>query len=84
MSQDQLQQVNEMIRSGPDLGSLPVPELRVAFDGFGDFTPFDSSIEFELVDANGAVSYTHLDVYKRQNIHTWLPDYPILPRLRRH
>ena len=53
MSQDQLQQVNEMIRSGPDLGSLPVPELRVAFDGFGDFTPFDSSIEFELVDANG-------------------------------
>ena len=53
MSQDQLQQVNEMIRSGPDLGSLPVPELRVAFDGFGDFTPFDPSIKFELVDANG-------------------------------
>lgn len=53
MSQDQLQQVNEMIRSGPDLGSLPVPELRVAFDGFVEFTPFDPSIKFEVVDANG-------------------------------
>ena len=53
MSQEQLQQLNEMIRSGPDLGSLPVPELRVAFDGFADFTPFDPSIKFEVVDANG-------------------------------
>lgn len=53
MSQEQLKQVVEMIHSGPDLGSLPVDELRVAFDGFADFTPFDPSIEFEVVDANG-------------------------------
>lgn len=53
MSKEQLQQVLKMIQSGPNLGALPPPELRVAFDAFGDFTPVDSAIDFEVVDANG-------------------------------
>lgn len=53
MSQEQLQQVVEMIRSGPDLGALPPPELRVAFDAMGDITLPDPAIVYEAVDANG-------------------------------
>ncbi|KEO86880.1 hypothetical protein EH30_04410 [Erythrobacter sp. JL475] len=53
MSSDQLQQVIEMIQSGPDLGSLPPPELRVAFDAMGEITLPDPSIAFEAVNANG-------------------------------
>ena len=53
MSQEQLQNVVEIIRSGPDLGSLPLPELREAFDGFVEFTPVDPDVNFEVVNANG-------------------------------
>jgi len=53
MSSDQLQQVIEMIQSGPDLGSLPPLELRVAFDAMGEITLPDPSIAFDAVNANG-------------------------------
>lgn len=53
MSSEQLQQVIEMIQSGPDLGSLPPPELRVAFDAMGEITLPDPSIQFEAADAYG-------------------------------
>ena len=53
MSEGQLSQVVELIRSGPDLGSLAPPELRVVFDGWGDITPPDRSIVYEAVDAGG-------------------------------
>jgi len=53
MSQAQLAQVVEMIRSGPDLASLPPPELRVVFDAMGDVTPPDPSIVYDTVSADG-------------------------------
>lgn len=53
MSETQLAQVVELIKSGPDLSSLPPPELRVAFDAMGDITLPDRAIVYEAVDANG-------------------------------
>lgn len=53
MSSEQLQQLVEMIRSGPDLGALPQAELRAAFDAMGDITPPDPAITYENVYANG-------------------------------
>lgn len=53
MSDAQLAQVIEMIRSGPDLGSMPPPELRATFDEMGNITPPDPAIEFNAVDADG-------------------------------
>lgn len=52
MSKEQLVQVNEMIRAA-DLGVLPLPELRAAFDAQGDITPPDPSINYVSEVANG-------------------------------
>ena len=52
MSSEQLQKLVEMIHSGPELGALPLDELRVAFDDMGDITPPDPAITYEAVVAN--------------------------------
>ena len=35
--------------------------------------------EFDLTPYVKPVSYTHLDVYKRQTVRTWLPLSPSMP-----
>ena len=42
-------------------------DLRQLFDIVGERKTFDLSLDFSDEEYNGAVSYTHLDVYKRQD-----------------
>ena len=39
-------------------------------------------VSTEYSDASGTVSYTHLDVYKRQILHSGLSLYPVQPHVR--
>lgn len=53
MSQEQLEQVLDMIRSGPDLAALGHVELREIYDAMGDITPPHESVSYEAIEASG-------------------------------
>ncbi|WJM81182.1 hypothetical protein [Pectobacterium brasiliense] len=53
MSEAQLEQVLEMIRTGPDLSALGPEKLREAYDELGDITLPDEAIAYEAIVASG-------------------------------
>lgn len=53
MSKDQIRQVEEMLRSAPDLDPLCVDEMREAFEQGGSITPPDRDVISREVAANG-------------------------------
>src|SRR5712692_4348505 len=70
MSQQQLQQIIQMLKAQPIAGHPSVAETRAGFEQMAGLFPVDGGVKYEPVSAGGAVLYLHGGGYVIGSINT--------------